>query len=108
MDGGAWQTTVHGVAESWTRLSDFTFTFNGSVGKNLHAIQETQETWVRKITWRRYYQPTSVFPTGKSHGQRSLMGYSPCGHNESDTTEKVQTVQLNLEDYSSSYMKKPT
>ena len=28
MDGGAWWTTVHGVAKSWTRLSDFTFTFN--------------------------------------------------------------------------------
>ena len=25
MDGGAWQATVHGVAKSWTRLSDFTF-----------------------------------------------------------------------------------
>ena len=28
MDGGAWQATVHGVAKSWTRLSDFTFTFH--------------------------------------------------------------------------------
>ena len=27
MDRGAWQATVHGVAKSWTRLSDFTFTF---------------------------------------------------------------------------------
>ena len=27
MDGGAWQAIVHGVAKSWTRLSDFTFTF---------------------------------------------------------------------------------
>jgi len=27
MDGGAWKATVHGVAEGWTRLSDFTFTF---------------------------------------------------------------------------------
>ena len=27
MDGGAWRATVHGVAKSWTRLSDFTFTF---------------------------------------------------------------------------------
>ena len=27
MDGGAWGATVHGVAKSWTRLSDFTFTF---------------------------------------------------------------------------------
>ena len=27
MDGGAWQATVHGVTKSWTRLSDFTYTF---------------------------------------------------------------------------------
>ena len=29
MDGGAWWTTLHGVAKSWTRLSDFTFTHLG-------------------------------------------------------------------------------
>ena len=28
MDGGAWWATVHGVAKSWTRLRDFTFTFS--------------------------------------------------------------------------------
>ena len=28
MDGGAWKAAVHGVADSWTRLSDFTFTFH--------------------------------------------------------------------------------
>ena len=28
MDGGAWKAAVHGVAECWTRLSDFTFTFH--------------------------------------------------------------------------------
>ena len=27
MDGGTWRATVHGVTKSWTRLSDFTFTF---------------------------------------------------------------------------------
>ena len=35
------------------------------------------DTWVRKIPWRRKWQPTSVFLPGKSHGQRSLAGYSP-------------------------------
>ena len=33
--------------------------------------------WVRKITWTRKWQPTSVFLPGKSHGQRSLADYSP-------------------------------
>ena len=45
------------------------------------------DPWVRKIPWRRAGQPTSVFLPGESHGQRSLEGYSPLGHKESDTTE---------------------
>ena len=34
-------------------------------------------------------QPTPVFLPGESHGQRSLVGYSPQGHKESDTTEAI-------------------
>ena len=44
------------------------------------------DPWVRKIPWRRKWQPTAVFFPGKSHGQRSLAGYSPWGHKELDTT----------------------
>ena len=40
------------------------------------------DPWVGKIPWRRAWQPTSVFLPGKSHGQRSLGGYSPWGHKE--------------------------
>ena len=36
--------------------------------------------WVRKIPWRRTWQPTPVFLPGESHGQRSLAGCSPWGH----------------------------
>ena len=36
--------------------------------------------WVRKIPWRRAWQPTPVLLPGKSHGQRSMAGYSPWGH----------------------------
>ena len=43
--------------------------------------------WVGKIFWRRAWQPTPVFLPGESHGQRSLTGYSPWGHKESETTE---------------------
>ena len=39
------------------------------------------------IIWRRKWQPTPVFLPGKSHGLRSLVGYSPWGCKESDTTE---------------------
>ena len=45
------------------------------------------DPWVETIPWRRAWQPTPVFMPGKSLGQRSLTGYSPWGHKESDTTE---------------------
>ena len=46
------------------------------VVKNLPAMQATRfDPWVRKISWRREWLPTLVFPPGKSHGQRSLAGY---------------------------------
>ena len=46
-------------------------------------------SWVRKIPWRRKWQPTPVFLPGESHGQRSLVGYSLWGLKESDTTEQL-------------------
>jgi len=45
------------------------------------------DLWARKISWRRKWQPTSVFLPGKSYGQRSLAGYSSWGCKESDMTE---------------------
>ena len=41
------------------------------------------DPWVRKISWRRKWQPPPVFLPGKSHGQRSLAGYSPWGSKDS-------------------------
>ena len=46
--------------------------------------------WVGKIPWRRAWKPTPVFLPGKFHGQRSLVGYSPWGHKESDTTKATE------------------
>ena len=43
--------------------------------------------WVGKIPWRRKWQLTSVFMPGESHRQTSLVGNSPWGRKESDTTE---------------------
>ena len=40
-----------------------------------------------RFPWRRAWQPTPVLLPGESHGQRSLGGYSPRGHKESDRTE---------------------
>ena len=45
--------------------------------KNLPAKQF--DPWVRKTPWRRKWQPISIFLPGKSHGQRSLVGYNPWG-----------------------------
>ena len=70
MDGGAWQATVHGVANSRTRLSNFTFTH-----------------------WRRKQQPTPVFLPGESQGWRSLVGCRLSGRIELDTTEVTQQQQ---------------
>ena len=49
------------------------------------------DPWVGKISWRRKWQPTPIFLPRESHGQRSLVGYSPWGHKESDTTEQLST-----------------
>ena len=43
--------------------------------------------WLRNIPRRRKWQPTPVFLPEKSHGQKSLVGYSPQGHKESNMTE---------------------
>ena len=40
-----------------------------------------------RFPWRKKWQPTPVFLPGESHGQRSLVGYSPWGCKESDITE---------------------
>ena len=48
------------------------------------------DPWVRKIPWRRKWHDTPVFFPGKSHGRRSLSGYSPWGRKESDRLAKKQ------------------
>ena len=45
------------------------------------------DPWIGKISWRWELQPTPVFLPGEFHGQRSLVGYSPRGRKELDTTE---------------------
>ena len=49
--------------------------------KNPPAMQETWfNSWVRKIPWRRKWQPTPGFLPGGTHGQRGLAGYTAWGH----------------------------
>ena len=66
MDGGAWWVVVHGVAKSWTRLSDFTFTFHS------HALEKEMETHSSVLAWR-------IPGTGKPGGLPS-MGSHRVGH----------------------------
>ena len=51
-------------------------------------MQETQETWVKSLGQGDPLENPGLLP-GKPHGQRSLVGYSPWGHKESDTTERL-------------------
>ena len=46
MDGGAWKAAVHGVAEDWTQLSDFPFTFH------FHALEKEMATHSSVLAWR--------------------------------------------------------
>ena len=57
--------------------------------------------WLEKIPWRRKWQPTPMFLPGKFQGQRSPVGCSPLGRKESDTAERVYTVnnQMSLDSW---------
>ena len=62
-------------------------------------MQETQEIggfdpWVEEIPWRKKWQPTPALLSGKSLGQRSLLGYSPWGCKESETAEHAHTYTI--------------
>ena len=52
------------------------------------------DPWVRKIPWRRAWQPTPVLLPGESHRQRSLAGYSPSGSKQSDMTEMTEHTHM--------------
>ena len=70
---------------------------------SVHDGDDDSETWgmlcalshhthhitVLPSSWRRQWPPTPVLLLGKSHGQRSLVGCSPWGRKESDTTERL-------------------
>ena len=70
MDGGAWKARVHGVAKSWTQLSDFTFTFH------FHALEKEMATHSSVLAWR-------------VSGMGSLVGCRLWGRTELDTTEET-------------------
>ena len=82
MDGGAWWAAVHGVTKSWTRLSDFTFTFQ------FHALEKEMATHSSVLAWR-------TPGTGEPGGLLS-MGLHRVGQDWSDSSSS-----------SSNYISKP-
>ena len=76
MDGGAWWPAVHGVAKSWTRLSDFTFPFH------FHASEKEMATHPSVLAWR-------IPGTGEPGGLPSV-GSHRVGHEGSNLAAAVQ------------------
>ena len=69
----------------------------GQLVKHLPAVQCRRpgfDPWVGKIRWRRARPPIPGFLLGESHGQRSLVGCSPRGHKELDSTERLMLACL--------------
>ena len=68
---------------SWgCRESDATWQLNNMVFQMAKNLPTMPKTWVRKIPWRREWQPTPIFLPGEFHEQRSLMTCSPWGSKE--------------------------
>ena len=70
MDGGAWWAAVHGVAKSWTWLSDFTFTFH------FHALEKEMASHSSVLAWR--------IPGTGEPGGLPFMGSHRVGHDWRD------------------------
>ena len=77
MDGGAWKAAVHGVAEGWTRLSDFTFTFH------FHALEKDMATHSSVLAWR--------IPGTREPGGLLSMGSHRVGDDWSDSAAAAAT-----------------
>ena len=73
-----------------TRVSCIWDSLVAQMVKSLPAMQETQvRSLGQEDPWRRKWEPTPVFLPGRSHGRRSLGGYSPWGCKELETTERL-------------------
>ena len=79
-DGRAWWAAVSGVTQSQTQLKRFSSSSSSSGKEPPCQCRKCKRCrlnpWVWKIPWKRKWQSTPVFLSGKSHGQRSLVGYS--------------------------------
>ena len=60
----------------------------------IHCEKITVLSERNQTSWRRKWQPTPLLLPGESHGLRSLVGYSPWGCKELDTTERLHFTSL--------------
>ena len=79
-------------------MSAFQYSWASPVAQLAKNPPAMWETWVRSLGWEDPLEKemaihSSILP-GKSHGQRSLEGYSPWGHKESDMTEQLQFLSF--------------
>ena len=85
----AWRVAVHGVTKSQRWLS----------GKESACICKSHrrcgfDSWVEKLSWRRKWQPIPVLLPGRSHGRRSLAGYSPWDLKKLDMTKHTHMCSV--------------
>ena len=80
LDGGAWWATVHGVAKTRTKLSDFTFTFH------FHALEKEMATHSSVLAWR--------IPEMGEPGGLLSMGSHRVGHDRSNLAAAVAAILL--------------
>ena len=66
----------------------------------------TFDPWVRKIPWRRRWQPTPAFLPGKAHGLGSLAGYSPWGCKR--VGHNLETTRQSQPSFQPQFLKNPT
>ena len=90
------------MQETWVRFLGWEDPLEkGKAAQTVKRLPTMREAgfnpWVGKIPWRRKWQPTPVPLPGKSHGQKILVGYSPWGLKELDTTEQLHFLSLGLD-----------
>ena len=104
-DEGAWWAAVYGVAQSRTRLKRLSSSSGSSYPEGLFKLSSfvlaSPNLQLLCLPFYLYiftskWQSTPVLLPRKSHGQRSLVGYSPWGRKESDTTERLHFTSLHI------------
>ena len=82
MDRGAWKAAVHGIAEGWTQLSDFAFTFH------FDALEKETATHSSVLAWR-------IPGTGEPGGLLSMRSHR-VGHDWSNLAAELHTTEIEL------------